>query len=244
MSQTALDIITDAFVEIGAYSPGDTIAARHAQLGLLRFQNQLDSWQADQLSLNLQTPLSYTMLSGSTSFTIGPTGNVVSARPTYIEGMNYLIPGTTPPTEVPMGPMDSDQYMALSQKTLPNQLPQLYYLNATMPNATVIVWPQVSQNVGVVVYVEQGIDIPATLTTVVSGPQGYAEAFMYQLALRLVTPWGHAVPPLLPGNAAEAFARMKRPNVMPGVMGVDSALVATSGGYNVLNDSVTAPSNR
>ena len=245
MSQTALDIITDAFVEIGAYSPGDTIAARHAQLGLLRFQNQLDSWQADQLSLNLQTPLNYTLPSGSNSFTIGPTGNIVSARPVWIQAMNYVIPGTSPATEVPMGAMDSDAYESLSQKTLPSSLPQMYYLNATMPNASVAVWPQVTQNVALVIYVEQGIDIPATLTTVVSGPQGYAEAFMYQLALRLCTPMSRPVPPELPPMAAAAYARMRRPNVEPGLLGVDEALVPTYGGaFNVLTGTSTGSSNR
>ncbi len=241
---TALNIITDAMVEIGAYGPGDTIAARHEQLGLLRFQNQLDSWQADQLALNLQTPKAFTLVAGTSEFTIGPTGNLVTARPTYIEGMNYVIPGTSPITEVPMAPMDNDQYLALSQKTLPSSLPQQFHLNATMPNATVFIWPQVTQNVVLAIYLEQGIDVPATLTTQVTGPQGYAEAFMYQLALRLCGPMSRPIPDGLPEMAATAYARMRRPNVDPGLLGVDAALTPTySGAFNILTGNMTGSSN-
>jgi hypothetical protein len=48
------------------------------------------------------------------------------------------------------------------------------------------------------------------------------------------------VPPLLPGLAAEAYAKIKRANMQPGLLGVDAALVPTSGGaYNILNDTNT-----
>ncbi len=242
---TALSIISDAMVEIGAYTPGQTLANVHQQLGLLRFQNQLNSWQADQLTLNLQTPLPFTLTSGTSTFTIGPTGNLVTVRPTWIEGMTYQNPGSSPVTEVPMGPMDDDQYMALSQKQLPSSLPQLYHLKATMPNATVFVWPQVTQNVVLSIYLEQGIDVPATLTSSVTGPQGYAEAFMYQLALRLCGPMARPIPQGLPEMAAAAYARMCRPNVDPGLLGVDAALSPNvGGGFNVLTGTFTGSSNR
>lgn len=232
-------------VEIGAYSPGETLASAHQQLGLLRFQNQLNSWQADQLALNLQTPLPFTLTSGTSNFTVGPTGALVTTRPSFINGINYLIPGTTPPTEVPLGPMDDDQYMALSQKTLGSSLPQLYHLNATMPNATIFVWPQVTQSVGLVIYLDQGIDVPAALNTSVTGPQGYAEAFMYQLALRLCGPMARPIPDGLPEMAAAAYARMERPNIEPGLLGVDAALSPMGGsGFNILTGQTSGSSNR
>ncbi len=232
-------------LEIGAYGPGETIAPVHAQLGLLRFQNQIDSWQADDLALFLQTPLNFTLTAGTSTFTVGPSGNLVTMRPTYIEGMNYQIPGTTPITEVPMGPMDDDQYLALSQKTLSSSLPQLYHLNATVPNATIFIWPKVSQNVVITTYFDQGVAIPVALNSSVTGPQGYAEAFMYQLALRLCGPMARPIPDGLPEMAAAAYARMRRPNIEPGILGVDVALGPTSGrGFNILTGQRSGSSNR
>ncbi len=242
---TALAIISDAMVEIGAYAPGETIASAHQQLGLLRFQNQLNSWQADALTLNLQTPNAFTLTSGTSEFTIGPTGDLVTTRPTWVQGVNYVIPGTTPDTEVPLGPMDDDAYMLLSQKTLGSSLPTLYHLNATMPNATMFIWPQVTQNVVLAIYLPQGINEPALLTSNVTGPQGYAEAFMYQLALRLCTPMARPIPDGLPEMASAAFARMKRPNIEPGLLSVDQALVPMGGsGFNILTGQTSASSSR
>lgn len=249
MATAALDIITDSMVEIGAYSPGETLAANHQALGLLRFQNQLNSWQADMLTLNLQDRDTFALTAGTNTFTIGPGGNLNTARPVFIEGMNYVVPGTSPATEVPMGPMDDDSYMGLSQKSLSSSLPTLYYYNATFtptaPWGTMFVWPTVSQNVTLVLYLSRGIDVPATLTTSVGGPQGYAEAFMYQLALRLCGPMARPMPDGLPEMAAASYARMKRPNIEPGLLAVDQALTPTYGsGFNVLTGQTSGASNR
>jgi hypothetical protein len=45
-------------------------------------------------------------------------------------------------------------------------------------------------------------------------------------------------------NSKESFARIKRPNTQPGLMGVDAALMPMSGGaYNIYSDSNTGSSN-
>ena len=242
---TALSIITDAMVEIGAYAPGETLAPNHAALGLLRFQNQLDAWQADSLSLPLQDRLLYTLLAGSNTFPIGATGDIVTQRPAFVLGMNYFNPGSSPATEVPMGPMDDDAYMALSQKTLTSSLPQQYYANATWPNVTVFVWPTVTQNVQLGVYLAAGVGVPATLTSAVTGPQGYAEAFMYQLAVRLCGPMARPIPAGLGELAASSYARCRRLNTEPGQLAVDAAVVPTfGGGFNILTGTTSGSQNR
>ncbi len=242
---TALTIISNAMYEIGAYAPGNTISSAHQQLGLFYFQNQLDTWQADLLALNLQDRSTFTLTSGVNTFTIGPSGDLVTARPVFIEGVNYLVPGSSPSTEVPMGPMDDDAYMALSQKDLSSSLPQMFYYNATTTNGTMFVWPTVSQSVTLALYLPRGIDIPSTLSTNVTGPQGYAEAFHYQLALRLCNPMSRPMPSGLPEMAAAAYARMERPNVEPAQMAIDAALVPSfANGFNILTGTNTGPSNR
>jgi hypothetical protein len=44
--------------------------------------------------------------------------------------------------------------------------------------------------------------------------------------------------------ASDAYALMKRQNVDPGLLGCDPALIPRggSGGYNILSDSISAPS--
>jgi len=118
--------------------------------------------------------------------------------------------------------------------------------NATMPNATMNIWPVVTQNVQLALYLPRGIDVPASLTSVVTGPQGYAEAFMYQLALRLCNPMARPIPQDLPDMAAAAYARMRRPNEEPPIMPVDAAVVPSFGdssAFNILTGTTSGPSN-
>ncbi len=241
---TARTIIRDAFTELGIYQPGETPSAPDLNLGLQRFQNQLDAWAADRLTLSLQLSTAFTMPSGTSSITLGPVAaDVIMPMPVWVNTLNYVNPGSSPAQEVAIGMMNEDAFAALSIKALPSALPQqaFYQTNLTGGVGTLFVWPQVSQDVTLVLYAPQAVTIPSTLDTIVSGPPGYAEAFFYQLALRLANPFGVDVTPQLQNMAARAFATMKRVNVDPGILAVDAALVPSMGaGYNVLSDQTTA----
>ncbi len=224
------------------------ISPADGALGLLRLQNQIDSWQADRLTLSVQTPISITWPTSTSTQTIGPSGaNITAIRPLWINSMNYVIPGSSPAVESYMAMLDPDQYAQLTIKGLQSGLPQQFFYQTSNDTAlgTIFIWPQPTQQITLKMYTPEGIGVPATLDSILLGPPGYQEAFMYQLALRLCTPFGKSIPPLLPKMAQEAMATMKRPNVDPGLLGVDPALIpATAGGYNVLSDSASAPSVR
>lgn len=238
---TVRAIVTDAYCEIGVMRPGQLLSAKLGALGLLRFQNLLDAWQADRLTLAVQARTTFTLDSGTSSVTLGPSGADVTVSPTpmWLDTVNYINPGSDPEVEVPVGIMDRDAYAALSIKELQSALPiQCFYQRSnTTGLGTLFLWPQVTQDVDMVLYSPQGIGVPTTLDSAVVGPPGYANAFMYELALRLCPPTGTTVPDGLPDLVADAKRTMKRPNVMPGIMGVDAALTPSSGaGYNVYSD--------
>lgn len=241
---TVRDVITDALMEIGAIGQGETPSAPDAQLALRYFQRQLDAWQAEALTLAVNTQLTFTISSSANTFTIGPTGDIVAQRPVWIDAMTYVVPGTSPEVETIMAPMNDDQYDVLSIKNLESSLPTQFYYNTSFSTllGSMFIWPTPTQDVKLYVYVKQGAGVPAALGDTIQGPAGYLEAFLYQLALRLVTPFAKNLNtlPLLPKMAQDALARIKRSNLQPGLLGVDAALVPTSGGaYNVLNDTNT-----
>ncbi len=238
---TVRAIVTDALIEIGVLEPGDALSADQGAFGLLRFQQQLDSWAADRLTLARQLRTTFTLSSGTSSVTIGQdTADVTMDRPLALNTVNYVNPGSSPTDEVPIAPMDQDTYAALSIKGLSSSLPTQYFYqqNVADANGTIFFWPQVDQDVTIVLYTPQGIAIPVSLNTDVTGPYGYAEAFMYQLALRLCRPFGVPVPGDLVELSARATKTMNRPNVQPGLLSVDPALTSWSnaGAYNVLSD--------
>ncbi len=239
---TVRSVITQALKEIGVCGQGETPSASDSADALLYLQNQLDAWQAEALTLAVNTQLTFTTTGSAQTFTIGPSGDINAQRPVSIETMTYVNPGSSPEVETLMAPMNDDQYDALSIKALPSSLPTQYYYNTSFTSllGTLFIWPLPTQAVKLYIYVKQGAGVPVLLTDTLQGPAGYAEAFMYQLALRLVTPFSKALNdlPLLPQFARESLGRIKRANLQPGFLGVDAALAPSGGfGYDILNDT-------
>jgi hypothetical protein len=238
---TVRAVITDALMEIGVLEPGESPSAAQASIGLRRTQGMIDSWAADRLTLSLQLRTPFTWPANTSSVQVGRGQTVDMDRPVWVNNLTFVVPGTNPGVEVPMGLMDEDAYASLTIKNLTSQLPQqaFYQTNVNDPNGTLFIWPT-PPSLTLVLYTPQAVSVPANLNSLMQGPPGYQDAFLYQLALRLCTPFGVAVPPLLPRMAASAFENMKKPNVEPGSMGLDPALVPSYGaGYNVLTDSTT-----
>ena len=237
---TVRAIVTDALMEIGAIGQGDSLSAADGAVALLRFQNQIDAWAADRLTLSMQSQLDITWPTTTSTRTIGLVGaDITAPKPTFIVRLTYLIPGATPVVEVDLADMNYDQYAAVTIKALPSALPTSYYYSTAIDSqlGTFYLYPQPSQSLTLRLYAPQAVSVPASLDTVLLGPAGYQEAFMYQLALRLCTPFSRPVPPALPQLSTEAWLRMKRPNLDPGLLGVDAALTPRrGGGYNILSD--------
>ena len=240
------DIATDALVELGVLRPGSTMDPSQGSTALSRVQNMIDAWAANRLTLSRQLRTTFTMPSGDTTIQVGTGLAVNIVRPMEINTINYVIPGSSPGIEVPIGMMDEDAFAALSIKELSSALPiqSFYQTNMDGVSGTLQLWPEVNQDVTIVIYTPQAVGVPTSLDTVLVGPPGYADAFMYGLAIRLMTPFGTAadsVPLLIgpQGLAARAWDNMTRPNIDPGVLSVDAALtIGASAGYNILSDQI------
>ena len=240
---TVRSIVSDAYLEIGVLPPGQTMSPSLGALGLLRFQNQLDAWQARRLMLSIQTPTEFTLTSGTSTVTIGTGGDVNVPMPMWLDTVNYVNPGSNPEVEVPIGQMTPDIYAGLSIKELQNPLPTQCFFQRSPDSrlASLFFWPQVTQNVTIRIYYPQGVGIPATLNSTVIGAPGYARAFMYDLAFDLCGPTGTAIPDSLPMKRSAAMKLVESTNVQPGILGVDPATTnSTNSGYNILTDQVQA----
>jgi len=251
---TVREIVIDALMEIGVQSPGEPLEADNGALGLLRFRMLLNTWLADQLTLSFQRAVTFATVANTSTYTIGTNEDVDVPRPMWIDRANYVNPGSSPAVNVPLGPMTEEQFANLSIPGLLSALPQLFfYQSSSLADANVgtfFLWPTPNQAVNIQFYANYAAGIPDDISSLdidVTGPPGYAEAFMYQLALRLMTPMGKKIGdyPLLPKMAQDAFAAMKRPNIKPGMLNVDAALVPSTGsGYNVLSDTISSSGGR
>src|ERR1035437_8850060 len=163
---------TDALIELGVLDPAASMSPAMGALVLNRIQHMIDAWAANRLTLSLQLRTTFTMPSGTGSIQIGPGAAVNIGRPMWINTINYLIPGSSPSVEVPIGQMDEDAYAALSIKSLPSAYPiqSFYQTNLTDAYGTLFLWPQVTPTVTIALYAPQAVAVPATLDTDLIGP--------------------------------------------------------------------------
>lgn len=240
----------DALIEIGAIGQGETPAAADAQLALRWFQRQLDAWSAERQTMAIQKVLPFTWPPGESIQSIGPGGDIDAVRPTWLDTLNYINPGSSPAQEVPVALVDPDIFAAIRIKGLQSNYPQQAYYTTDQDTVlgTLFVWPQPVTDLDMVAYYPVGVGVPATLDDILLGPPGYQEAYVYQLAERLLTPFAVQNPTIVGSvraNSERAFARMKRPNMQPGQLGVDAALVPYGGGgYNVFSNTWSGRSGR
>jgi len=236
------DLLIDGLVDIGAYAPGDPVPAPDIERALRLLQGQIDSWAADRLTLSVQSRLAVTWPSSTDSQTIGPSGDIVAQRPVWINQLNYVIPGSSPAVEVPIGAMDQDSYAAQTIKDLSSSLPTAFFYQTSIDTVlgTITLWPVPNQALTLYLYAPQAVTVPVSLTDVLIGPPGYYEAFLYQFEERALHTFGIKDESILNRVltlSTQAYARMKRPNNDPGLLGVDAALApSTGGGYNILSD--------
>lgn len=87
MSVKAQDLILDAFVMIGVYSPVQTMTSTDANFGLNQLNEIIDQWQEENLFCQQLIARTLTISSGKASYTIGPNGSpsLIAPRPTAIE---------------------------------------------------------------------------------------------------------------------------------------------------------------
>lgn len=242
MAVAAQTLIQDALEEIGVGNPGETIADADMQLGLRVLDRMLNAWAADETTLAVTNRVTKTVTAGTSTLSVGPSGDIDTQRPVWIDVINYVVPGSTPPVEVVMGQMEDQQYDALSIKTLTSALPTLFYYQTSITSAlgSLFLWPTPSQNVQIVLYLPAAVGEPTSLVSLLNLPPGYQDAIHYDLAYRLCGPMGRPMPDQLPTLRQTALMVMKRPNQQVPILSVDAALVPTSGGaYNVLSDLMT-----
>lgn len=216
LSYTIGDIITDAFIEIGATAPGEQPSADEAQWGLRKANDLLDTIQAFRKWVYGYVWNQYTLVPQLSPHTIGPDpippavapvptfSTVEQPRPVTIEGAAQLQnPGT--PTQVRLEincKRDKDWYQAQQTNLIQtNVITDLYY-DPTSPLGSCYFWPVPNAAALVELQMWQTLQQFNAITDPIGGPSGpgiwppgYRNAFKLTLAEML-----------LPGSQREAHS--------------------------------------
>lgn len=234
---STLSLITSALRLIGVTAGGELPTSDEANDALAAFQQMVDSWNAERLTIFSVGANDYSLTLNKQAFTLGPGGDFDTDRPPKIVGMSaILLQSPVNPVEVPIEIYDwNDWQQKVPVKNVLGNFPLVCYDDGGMPLRTLNFWPIPSyQQNNVRIYSWQPLIWPATLQTLLNFPPGYARAFRFNLALELAAEFGAQVPPTVAQIAASSLAIVKTMNAPE--LELVSDLLATPAGYNYRAD--------
>lgn len=186
---TAAVIISDALKEILVIGESETPSATMLADGLRMLNRLLSTLSANN---NFAFDQSYEIrpLNGEASFTMGPTGNIVTARPIKIETAYVVRTGISIPVRV----FDNERYDDITSKALTGDDTQAIYYEGTYPNGTVYCYP-VSTGCTLHMRTVNSVKQFASSSVQIDMPEGYEDGIMLSLACRMAPGYGKNLHP-------------------------------------------------
>src|ERR1700752_1631654 len=86
---TASDLIKTSLRNINAIATGETPTSDELNDGLVMLNDLLENWSTQNLAVYGQQDVTFNTVGGTASYTIGPTGAWVTARPVRINDYPY-----------------------------------------------------------------------------------------------------------------------------------------------------------
>ena len=223
-STTAAVIISDALAEIGILGEGETASGDQIDRGMRMLNRLLDTLSNDGTWADFASSVSKP-LTGQASFTIGPTGDVVGDRPIEINTATVVVNGITYPVKV----IDNERFDGLTYKALAGAYTSAIYYEGTFPNGTVYCYPLcagATLNMRVLNSVKQFTG-PADQ---IEMPEGYEDAIMLALAVRMCPSYNRTVSPDTKAAAVKAMKAVKQANTTVPTLDLPAAVMGKSGG--------------
>lgn len=227
---TAADIVRDALKELGVLAAGESLKSEDLADGIRALNRMLGSWANERLLVFGTRRTTHTLVPSASPQTIGASGGIVATRPLRIDGAGVIPSGQS--SETPLHILTDAQYQSISDKTVTADVPQRLWVEPTYPNANLWLWPVPTTAATLVLQVWGQISAFAA-SDVVSLPDGYEDALILSLAMRLAPSYGVAARGTdMEANANEAVASIKRTNTPEVLVEIDPALLG-GGGFNI-----------
>jgi hypothetical protein len=223
---TGRDWVTAALKKIGVLATGESLDAEEATDGLAEGNRLLSSWSTEGLmvhAITAESPL--TLVAGDSTVTLGISGDITT-RPVTIE-QAVVRSGTT--DYAPLVPLSAEQYAAIATKSSEG-IPGFYFDDGGYPQRTLTLWPVPSSADSLLLWTRRALTQIATIDTSVSLPDGYEDALIYNLAVRLAPEYGRPVPDVIGLLAQETKQNLKRINQRPAYLRCDAIPTSSRAG--------------
>ena len=232
MSTTVGDQINRALRLLGVLAEGETPSAAVSQDALTAFQQLVDSWNTERLSVFSTQDQVFTWPTSTISRTLGPSGDFVGNRPILLDDATYF---RDPGTNVSFGIkiINQQQYDGIAVKTVTSTYPQVLWVNMTYPNIEMYIYPVPTRLLEWHFVSVEELSGPATLATDLTFPPGYLRAFTYNLAMEIAPEFGVEPSAQVQRIAMTSKRNLKRINNPDDIMSMPYSLVATRQRFNV-----------
>ena len=237
MTQTATagELINSALRLIGQLAEAEVPSAATSQDALTAFNQMIDSWNTERLSVFCTQDQVYTWPVNEIKRTLGPTGNIdlnPQQRPILVDDSTYF---RDPQTNVSYGikMINQSQYNGIAVKTVTSTYPQVMFVNMTFPDIEIYIYPKPTRSLEFHFISVQPLAEPTSLSTVIAMPPGYLRALRYNLAMELAPEFGVEPSPQVQRIAMYSKRNLKRINDPGDVMAMPAALMVNRPRFNI-----------
>ncbi len=173
-------------LDLGAIAGGETPTATEAADAFRRLNLLLETWRLERMLIYAIDEVTK-VLTGASSYTIGPSADINTTRPVALERAGQRLAGTSPTLELPLEPLTDEEYEGLALKGLTSSVARWIYLDRAYPIATVRTWPVLPAGDTLALYVLHPLTAFASLDTTVALPPGFELAIQTNLSIELVS---------------------------------------------------------
>jgi len=229
---TAGDQINAALRLIGVLAEGEVPSAATAQDALSAFNQMIDSWNTERLSVYNTQDQVFTWPADVITQTLGPSGDFIGNRPVLLDDATYFRDAST---NVSFGIkfINQQQYDGIAVKTVTSTYPQVMWINMEYPNISMTIYPKPTRPLEWHFISVEEMSQPATLNTSLLIPPGYLRAFKYNLAMEIAPEFGVEPSPQVKRIAMTSKRNIKRINNPDDIMAMPYSLVVTRQRFNV-----------
>ena len=168
----------------------------------------VDRWNLSDLLVYSTNPHTFSLTANKQKYTLGTGGDFDIPRPSRIERVSILIPGSNNYNiELPIdATFDLEQWQSLVVKSTPSAFPLSMWNNTGYPFMELNFWPIPQQTCSVVLYTWDLMPQMVNLSNQIELPTGYSDAIIYNLAVRLAQLFDRVPTPSLVAEAKQAKA--------------------------------------
>jgi len=221
---TARDRITRMMRLIGAIAQGQTPSAPEIADGITAMNGMFGQWSADGFVIPNAVREEFSLVSGTASYTMGPSATFNTSRPTNIVRATIEIQDANPYETAPVDIITVEDYADISNKATAGT-PTKLYVEHTATQITLYLWPVPDAANKIALYSEKPLTLITDASDNVTLPPGYDDLIDFNGAVRLAPEYGKAVSAEVASIAQSTLETIQRKNLKPQTLSVDAALL-------------------